>query len=218
VKFECFGLNRGTVRAVLVAATLLLPVSGWSAVILGNLPQTNDNNQTALPSTAFIKAFSFTMPLGDPFKLDSVVLRLTGYTTPPDMPEVQIRNHTGGVNPGSTVLASFTNPASQGSGTFNYTFTPTAPFVFHSSTSYWLWVAVSAGGFDFESSSPAITPTGIATYNTFRFSNDSGATFSTGAGTNINSFSINGSPVPEPSAIVLSGIGLAALAFAKRKK
>ena len=146
-----------------------------------------------------------------------MILRLRNLriVSPIDIPLVQIRND-GGINPGSTVLASFTNPTPQGLGVFSYTFTPTGPFTFTAGTKYWLYVISTSGSFDWRASSTNQTPTGIATSSGSRFSNNSGASFNNSS--IFNSFQINATEItgpvartPEPSAIAalsLFGLGL----------
>ncbi|MCA2504174.1 MAG: PEP-CTERM sorting domain-containing protein [Microcystis sp. LE19-84.1B] len=129
----------------------------------------------------------------------------------------------GGSNPGSTVLASFTNPTAQGTGTFNYTFTPTSPFTFTAGTKYWLYVTSTSGIFTWVGSNPIITPTGIATSSGNRVSNNSGSSFFNSSA--LNSFQINATEItgpvastPEPSAIAaLSLFGLALLGVKGRR-
>jgi hypothetical protein len=79
-----------------------------AAVLIGNLPETNDNDFTQI-TTVRVKALAFTLPAGNNYSLDNVILRLGNYGSG-DAPLVQIRNDVGGSDPGSTVLASFTNP------------------------------------------------------------------------------------------------------------
>jgi len=143
-----------------------------------------------------------------------VILRLGDYESG-DVPLVQIRNDVGGSDPGSTVLASFTNPTPQGTGNFGYTFTPTSPLTFTAGTKYWLYVTVTSGSFDWRASNPGITPTGIATSSGYRFQNFGG---SFNNSTTLNSFQINATEItgpvastPEPGAIAalsLFGLGL----------
>ena len=164
--------------------------------------------------TTTIKALAFTLPAGNNYSLDNVILRLENYETG-DAPLVQIRNDVGGSDPGSTVLANFTNPTPQGVGVFNYTFTPTSPFTFAAVTKYWLYVN-TIGQFFWNASKPGQTPTGIATSSGFKFSNDSGSSFVDSDV--LNSFQINATEItgpvastPEPSAIAalsLFGLGL----------
>jgi hypothetical protein len=185
-----------------------------AAVLIGNLPPTDDNSSTPI-TTNEIKALAFTLPAGNNYSLDNVILRLENYGSG-DVPLVQIRNDVGGSDPGSTVLASFTNPTPQGVGVFNYTFTPTSPFTFAAVTKYWLYVTSTIADFFWNASDPSRTPTGIATSSGSRVSNNSGASFTNS--TLLNSFQINATEItgpvastPEPSAIAalsLFGLGL----------
>ena len=164
-------------------------------------------------STTGIKALAFTLPAGNNYSLDNAILRLGSYETG-DAPLVQIRNDVGGSDPGSTVLANFTNPTPQGEGVFNYTFTPTGPLTFTAGTKYWLYVTSASGEFSWNASGPSTTPTGIATSSGARFA--SGASFFDS--TVFNSFQINATEItgpvastPEPGAIAalsLFGLGL----------
>nr|WP_287705527.1 MULTISPECIES: choice-of-anchor R domain-containing protein [unclassified Microcystis] len=181
---------------------------------MGNLPQNNDDGGSGI-STNAVKALAFTLPAGNNYSLENAILRLGNYD-PGDVPVVQIRNDVGGSNPGSTVLASFTNPTGLGAAISNYTFTPTSPFTFAAGTKYWLYVTSTSGSFNWRSSNPSITPTGIATSSGARVSNNSGGSFSNSSV--LNSFRINATEItgpvastPEPSAIAalsLFGLGL----------
>ncbi|WP_159293643.1 choice-of-anchor R domain-containing protein [Microcystis aeruginosa] len=186
--------------------------------MIGNLPQNNDNTGNLIGVfgvTTGVKALAFTLPAGNNYSLDNAILRLSGYD-PGETPLVQIRNDVGGSDPGSTVLASFTNPTPQGAGNFDYTFTPTSPFTFTAGTKYWLYVTSTSGSFNWRASNPGITPTGIATSSGARSSNDSGASFNNSS--IFNSFQINATEItgpvastPEPGAIAalsLFGLGL----------
>ena len=95
---------------------------------------------------------------------------------------MQIRNDTGGLNPGSTVLANFNLPASQGAGNFDYTFNPATALTFTQGSKYWLYVDIStgsggSGSFDWLASSPNATPTGVASFGDYRFSLNNGTSF-----------------------------------------
>jgi hypothetical protein len=63
------------------------------AVLIGNLPQNNDNSATLI-SPNNIKALAFTLPAGNNYSLDNAILRLNNYETG-DIPLVQIRNDVG---------------------------------------------------------------------------------------------------------------------------
>jgi hypothetical protein len=185
-----------------------------AAVLIGNLPQTNDNASGVI-NTSNVRALAFTLPAGNNYSLDNAILRLGGYATG-ETPLVQIRNDVGGSNPGSTVLASFTNPTPQGAGNFDYTFTPTSPLTFTAGTKYWLYVTSTSGFFNWNASNPSKTPTGIATPSGNRVSFNGGASFSSSS--IFNSFEINATEIagpvastPEPGAIAalsLFGLGL----------
>jgi hypothetical protein len=208
-----------------IAAFAVLVVAGFgmqanAAVILGNLPAANDD-QAALMHPGRIKAFAFTMG-ADAYKLDSVVLRLSLYSF--GTPLIQILDDDGGSNPGSTVLASFTKPGSQGVVLATYTFTPTSSLILNGSTKYWLYVSASEGAYYVHAASPSIAPAGVATLTGNRFSDDFGSNF-TDQGTYVDSFQINGTlqtppVVPEPSTMAVFGIGtlVAGVARARRRR
>jgi hypothetical protein len=184
-------------------------------VIFGNMPG-NDATQTAL-AAGRVKALSFTIGSQDT-NLGSLVLRLENYDDALDTMEVELLNDIGGVNPGSTVLATFTAPAGQGAGITDYYYTPSSPFTLQASTKYWLSIEyISGDGVNWKASSPSAAPTGIATFDGQRYSTNSGATW--GNSSIINSFQLTDtivspivSQVPEPSAVFstawLLGCGL----------
>ena len=168
--------------------------------LIGNLPQTNDAGFRTMSSStggSNVVAVGFTLPTGTDYILQNAVLRLSSYDSTDDF-NVQIRND-GGTNPGSTVLANFNLPGSQGSETFDYTFSSSTAFNFQQNTKYWLYVDISAGSggegsIEWRRSTPAITPSGIADYGGFVLSRDEGSTFS-----NITtpySFQVNATAVP----------------------
>jgi hypothetical protein len=203
----------------------LTPLSASAAILSGNLPQTNDNSITSL-AQGFRKTVSFTLPSGSNQSLDNVIVRLGSYSDASTAPIVEIRADAGGLDPGSTVLATLTTPASQGSGIFNYTFTPSSPFTFTAGTKYWLYaysLSTTTNSPAWQASVPAITPTGIATFNNFRFSNNTGSTWTNSA--TFNSFQINVTEVPpivpsvpEPASVLgLMVIGTGLLASRQKK-
>ena len=179
--------------------------------LIGNMPPSNDNSGTTVDNI-ITKSVSFTLPSGNSYNLDNVVLRLGSNYATGDVPLLTIRNDGGGTA-GSTVLANFTNPTPPSVGiNADYTFTPTSSFVFQSSTTYWLNLTASAGEFDWNASFPGVAPSGIATFGEYQI--DGGP-----SGTR-NSFQINATAVPwETDALpvvgstVLFGLGL----WGKRK-
>lgn len=204
------------ITAALIVGLSLISAQTRAADILSNLPG-NDASSTALSTTGTnAKAAAFTMP-GTAYTLDSVVLRLGNFESA-DTLLLEIRNDAGG-NPGSTVLATFTSPTGQGASTLDYTFTPTTTFTLSSSTNYWLVAAVSNGSVAWRANNPGIAPTGVATYNGIKSTNNNGTSWA--SSTTINSFSITGTAVPEPSTVILSGLAVSAIAatsyFRRRK-
>lgn len=185
----------------------------YASGFFGNLTS-NDTNITFLNTTT-IKAVSFTLPTGKNYSLSSVILRLSNYE-PGDTPVLTIRNDTGGSNPGSTVLASFTNPTPLGAANFNYTFNPSSAFTFQAGTKYWLNLGISAGSMSWRHSNPSVTPTGTPTFGAYRFSNNSGSSFSNSSF--LSKFQIDAvESVPEPSTMAGAGVAAAFGYIAKRK-
>lgn len=168
---------------------------------------------STLLNTSRIKAAGFTMGASNA-ALDSVVLRLDGFTAG-DLLTVELRNDTGGSDPGATVLVSFTQPAAQGAGTFDYDFSPNASFTLQASTKYWLYITMQTqvgASFYWMASSPSVNPsTSYATLDGYQFSTNSGSSYNSSSV--LNTFAIAGTvvPVPEPSTVILSGLSLAAI-------
>jgi hypothetical protein len=190
----------------------------YAISIIDNLPATNDNLFSTISASANT-AVSFTIPAGNTdYILNSVVLRLGCYAAAGDTPVLTIRQ--GGVlNPSSSVVANFTNPAGQGAANRAYTFTPTTSFTFLANTRYWLYLSASAGNFTWRASDNAATntPSGIATFGAYRQTINGGTSFS--AGTNFNTFAVDATAVPwetSDAVLPLSIIGFGLVAGGKR--
>lgn len=200
---------------VLLLGALTTPTLGsiaapsYAISIIDNLPASNDNLFFQINSTRNT-AVSFTIPAGKTdYILNAVVLRLGGYAATGDTPVLTIRrNSVSGINPGSIVLANFTNPAGQGAATSLYTFTPTTSFKFLANTTYWLYLSASAGNFTWRGSDDGTTntPSGIATFGAYRQTINGGTTFS--AGTNFNSFAVGATPVPWETSDAVLPLGI----------
>jgi hypothetical protein len=191
------------------------PHSVQAAGFIGNLPQSNDDDATFDLRQEKRKGISFTLPSGSNYSLTDAILRFGDYDVADEAPIVELWSNGAGV-PGA-LLTTLNTPAPQGTGAFDYTFTPINPFTFTAGETYWLYVYGSASGGqqnplpDWLASLPSITPTGIATYGDRLLSFDSGTTW--GVSTTINSFQINAKSVPEPASIlglVAFGVGLVA--------
>jgi hypothetical protein len=200
-------------RSVLVAAALLAPAAAHADLIIGNYPPTNDTGTTADTDNLRNKALSFVMPAGSAYDITSITLRLGNYITPGDNAVLTIRNHTGSTTmPGSTIIGSFTAPASASATIGDFVFTPVGTVTLQPGTSYWIHVAGadSVTSFDWRGSSPSVTPTGIATYGgQSLFTTNGGTSWSSSA--TINTFRIDG-VIPAPGAagiFVLAGIAAA---------
>lgn len=190
---------------VLVFAALLAPTLAFGQVIIGNYPPTNDTSNSAGLNDGRRKALSFTMPAGQNAVVGNVTLRLGNYDIN-DIVTLEIRNHTGSTTaPGTTSLVNFTSPTPGGTAVADYVFTPNNTFELLGGTSYWIYAygATTPSAYDWRGSSPAVTPTGIASYA-------SGSLFTTNGGsswtnsTTLNTFQIEAAtPVPEPSVVLL---------------
>jgi hypothetical protein len=168
------------VVAAAAAIVLGLAPAARAVVLIGNLPG-NDATST------FMNA---------PYTLDYVDLRLNYFNTS-SVPVVQIYSNVGG-NPGTALTTLNAPPIVVGPGTVR--FTPSGTFTLDPSTTYWALVwnnATVANSFQWLASSPAVTPTGIATSAGYRFSN--GPPPPIGNSTTLNSYEIGATLVPEPT-------------------
>ncbi len=192
-----------------------LAIPSYALNFFGNLPQSNDNATNFISGTngnfQDLIAVSFTLGAGQNYSLDQIILRLRDYQNS-DIPAIQIRNDVGGIDPGSTILANFTNPPSQGSATFNYTFLPSNNFNLHANTKYWLMVAASAEEFAWRGSSPGIEPDGIPIFGDYRTSANGGISYTSGSV--FNSFLIEATPIPpSPQSIFEPGSTIGLIVF-----
>lgn len=152
----------------------------------------NDASQSADLDELRNKGMGFTMP-GAQYNLDTVTLRLQTFG-PNVAPIVEIWDDQGG-NPGAR-LVTLINPVFAASGIANYDFIPPGTFVLAPNTTYWI-VAYGAAGadrYDWKASSPAQTPTGLATHAGSRF--DTNGAPPTNNSSIICSYAVNGSTGP----------------------
>lgn len=180
-------------RSVVVVFLLCLVAQPLIAqtTLISNLDG-NDATQSAGLSDLRNKGMGFTMPAGDDYILDYVTLRLETFSSGV-VPIVELWTNAGGL-PG-TPIETLTNPAFASSGIVNYDFTSSGSTL-TAGESYWL-VAYGAAGvptYDWKASSPAQTPTGIATYLGALFDTDGPPPTTTSS--IVCSFSVTGTLVP----------------------
>jgi hypothetical protein len=152
----------------------------------------NDASQSAGLNDLRNKGMGFTMPATE-YTLESATLRLATFG-PNTNPIVEIWDDVGG-NPG-TPLVTLINPVFASSGIANYDFIPPGTFTLEANTTYWLvaYGPVGADAYDWKASSPAVTPTGIATHAGAKFDTN-GAPPTTNSSI-ICSYAVNGSTGP----------------------
>ena len=148
---------------------VLLAAAPFAAAqpILSNYPPANDTNTSADIDNLRWKALSFSMPASQSATVGNLTVRLGNYASAADIPVFEIRDHTGSTTaPGPNVLLTFTAPPPGTATIQDYTFTPASTFTLAAGTSYWILMrgADAATSVDWRGSSPAIVPTGIATY------------------------------------------------------
>lgn len=208
---------------LLTATFTLASLTAHAAVLISNFPPANDLSFTTIAASTgdFSKSAGFTLPVGDDYTLDSVVMRLEvndlGATT-----TLSLFADVAG-NPGGPALATFTTPA-LALGTADYTFLPTAAVTLNDATTYWIaatGISPTLDGITWRSSNPGITPTGIATDAGYRFNNNGTfpATGSNGSNTILNTYRVNATvnAVPE-TGTALFGLGLMGVAAIRRRR
>ena len=205
-------------------AALAFAAPAPAAVIIGNLPPTNDGAGTSVASAVSQqKAVVFTTG-GTGFTVDNVILRLSNYNTVAgDVAQVGFFLDNGsGTNTGAQVGSFLTAPASGSNATGDFTFLPAGPLTLAANTTYWLLVDSSPGDFIWRASDPGLTATGPgATFVANRFSTNNGASYGP-PDTFFNSFQINGTQaaadIPEPTTLAVFGLLAAGGMAARRRK
>ncbi len=185
----------GGVAALLISA--LVAANPADAIsLIGNYSSTNALDGYGISSTQQ-KAVGFTLPTGNPYRLNSIKLQLQNYSTSAgDVALLQIYRDSAKTssNPNGTTLepVTFTNPTSSSNALGDFIFTPTSTFTFLPDTRYWLLVdfGASSGNYIWRGNNPAIPPTGISgiTFDGYRFSGNNGSSYSSSTG--FNSFEI----------------------------
>lgn len=176
--------TRGAAAAAIIAG---LAAPAIAEEIISNLPG-NDGTQSASLEGGRIKAMGFTLPAGPDLTFERAEVRLDVSNLEID-PLVRIYEDAAGV-PGEFLL-ELTDPAFIELGIQTYSFTPPAPLVLEAGRSYWLVVYNNgAPGMDWKASSPAQTPSGIASHYGSLFSTATGPNPPTASSTILNSYAI----------------------------
>lgn len=195
------------VRKLAVLGICLAVVGSAAAVeLISNLPG-NDATQSASLGGGRIKAMGFKMPAGDDYYLEDVTLRLNIPTSIPD-PLVRIYDDVGGLP--NKELVALVDPTLK-PGIDNYAFKAPAQFTLMADATYWVVAWSESGTYDWKGSSPAQTPTGLATHAGSLFSATSGPNPPTSPSSIFTSYSVSGTIVPEPASMLLALAGVALL-------
>jgi hypothetical protein len=207
------------VSLLCLAAWLVSLSSSSAAILIGNVPASNDSALTPLTSQRTV-AVSFTLPAQD-YTVQSVTLRLGNYLYPGREPNVGIYTDVAGL-PGTLVGSLFTPPPSASGDIADFVFTAGSTLTLTAGTTYWLaaWNPIDTGIDWIASNSDtphSRTPIGVATFGEYRY-----FLGGLGGGTSIahdlqNTFSIEAIAVPEPAHFALAA-GFAGLLFALRRR
>ncbi|KAA0240119.1 MAG: PEP-CTERM sorting domain-containing protein [Armatimonadetes bacterium] len=199
------------VRLVGVGLIGLVAGSAFADVLISNMPG-NDGSQSAAINNLRRKAMAFTTPAGLPYTITSVITRLNA--NPNAAPVLELHGDTGSNLP-SGAFHTFTNPGAFGTGIQNYAFTGNVALA--ASTKYWLvmYQPAATTPFDWKASSPAQTPTGLATHAGSLFTTNGGTSWSSSS--ILVSYEIQATAVPEPATLAALGLGLAAVIRRKKR-
>lgn len=175
-----------------------------ASLVIGNLPATPaaDNSASAGLNNLNQKAIRFTMG-ADAFIVDDVVIRLQSYNVAGEV-FAQIRDFNGSTTSvGTATLINFTAPAPGGLGILEYSFSASSSYTLQPNTSYWLVLGGTVGqSFDWRATTTALDPyNGPASYNNGLFTSNGGTSWIASGPRNY--FDLNGTAVPEPSALML---------------
>lgn len=179
------------VSCLVMSMALAISSNALADELISNLPG-NDVSQSFDLDELRNKGMGFTMPATQ-YNLENVVLRLETFG-PNVAPIVEIWSDVGGLP--SAPLVTLVNPAFAASGIANYEFIPPGTFVLEASTTYWIVAYGQAGAdtYSWKASSPAQTPTGIATHAGSRF--DTNGAPPTTTSSIICSYALNGTTGP----------------------
>ncbi len=186
---KCVRIAR-TMVLVILACLAAQPLLAQTTLI-SNLDG-NDATQAADLDELRNKGMGFTMPAGQDYILQYVTLRLETFGAAV-APIIELWTNAGGT-PGA-LIETLTNPSFAASGIANYDFT-SAGATLTAGESYWLvaYGVAGASQYNWKASSPAQTPTGLATHLGALF--DTNGPPPTNTSSILCSYSVTGTLVP----------------------
>jgi hypothetical protein len=210
-------MRRLAVLGVMLTFSTVSGARAGSVTVIGNYPENNDGNLSAVASLggSYAKAVGFTMG-AQPIDLESVTLRLAQQPGSTSTLSVQLFGGSS-AGPSGPELVDF-NTTSIPTLASNVTFLPTTSLVLAAGTTYWLEAlgqSDTLNGIVWYASSPSVTPTGLATSLGAQFSSD----FSSGGllspSNVLNTFEVTGfqdtiTGVPEPAGLIQGTISVLA--------
>jgi hypothetical protein len=206
------GLKKFSISSALTLAVCSLSPA---AVVVSNLGELEDS-PWSVRNTQYI-GMSFTV--GNDFSawtLDSVDIRALNFGATTDF-IVELHADSAGA-PSVAALATLTgaNPSITG----NYNFTPISSITLTAGTTYWLTAESATSQYGWVRTTSTAESTALSGWsigNNIGASLDSGASWGT---LNLNpaKFAINATGIPEPSSLLLLGIGSLAIIRRKRAK
>jgi hypothetical protein len=208
-------------RLAVIGLVLTFSTVPWaragSVTVIGNYPETNDGNLSAVASLVgnYAKAVGFKMG-AEAFDLSSVTLRLAEQPGSTSSLSVTLFGGTA-AGPSGPQLVGFDTPSIPTLAS-NVTFTPTGSLKLASGATYWLEVSGQSdtlNGIKWYASSTGKNPTGLATSIGALFTTDLGVAGSLMPSSVSNTFEVTGSMeiitiVPEPRALLQGAVSMLA--------
>lgn len=204
-----FGMPKGSAAKILSTVwALALCGNAEAALIIGNsvtgpyLPGTN----VATKSVGFLTGATALL-------LENIQVALGGHDSVGGTVTFTLNANNGGV-PGGVITTIGTSPniATQ-APTATYTLTPVNPLPLAANTTYWIQVVLPVNGLAWDTTNPPAAPaSGLATFVGYDIGGSPSTTFNAIV---VNGSSVGGSPVPEPSTLLLSMAALTLLLCAR---
>ncbi len=168
-----------------LASLLAISAPAQALTLIGNNPsRSNDVIGTSIDQMDQL-AVGFTLPVGNNYILDSIVLRLGGYT--PNLTgdgallQIYADPAKTSTNPNQATLQPllFANPSSFSTSFNNFVFTPASGLTFLADTRYWLLVDATGGDFVWVGNFPINLITGVSGigFNGYQLSTNNGSSY-----------------------------------------